>query len=290
MRLFWLLARSRLQVSGFDAAAAAIDKAEEVAVERNLPRLKTAAAIMRVDLLVRAGMIESATQAVERVETLKQAGGPGNWTWREAYDFDIATARLALAQGQALRALQVLEALILSARASGRAYHRMLAEVMAVQASWKAGRQQQAFAYLQSAIALARTHEATQLFTDERHDLAATLRAIVRRFGLKVFSPNAVEFMSRIVGHGFGRKPHMIVSAQQKHDGVVPASGLLSSRELTVLKLLSEGRSNKEIARELGLSEATVKFHLKNIYAKLGVSRRGMAVSVSKHLKLTEPE
>ncbi|WP_233283426.1 helix-turn-helix transcriptional regulator [Agrobacterium tumefaciens] len=290
MRLFWLLARSRLQVSGFDAAAAAIDKAEEVAVERNLPRLKTAAAIMRVDLLVRAGMIESATQAVERVETLKQAGGPDNWTWREVYDYDVAAARLALAQGQAPQALQILEALIFSAKTAGRAYHRMLAEVMAVQASWKAGRQHQSLAYLQSAIALARAHEATQLFTDEGHDFATTLRAIVRRFGLKVFSPNAVEFMSRIVGHGFGRKPHMIVSAQQKHDGVVPASGLLSSRELTVLKLLSEGRSNKEIARELGLSEATVKFHLKNIYAKLGVSRRGMAVSVSKHLKLTEPE
>ncbi|MCZ7486191.1 MULTISPECIES: LuxR C-terminal-related transcriptional regulator [Rhizobium/Agrobacterium group] len=289
-RLFWLLARSRLQVSGFDAAAAALDKAEEVAVERNLPRLKTAAAIMRIDLLVRVGMIESAIQTMERAKSLKELGGSDNWTWREAYDFDIATARLALAQGQASRALQVLEALILSARASGRAYHRMLAEIMAVQASWKAGRQQQAFTYLQSAIALARTHEATQLFTDEGHDLAATLRAIVRRFGLKVFSPNAVEFMSRIVGHGFGRKPRMIVSAHEKHGGIAPASGLLSGRELTVLKLLSEGRSNKEIARELGLSESTVKFHLKNIYAKLGVSRRGMAVSVSRHLKLTEPE
>lgn len=290
MRLFWLLARSRLQVSGFDAAAAAIDKAEEVAVERDLPRLKTAAGIMRVDLLVRAGMIESATQAMERVETLKEAGGPDNWTWREAYDFDIAAARLALAQGQAPQALQTLEALILSAKASGRAYHRMLAEIMAVQASWKTGRQQQAFAYLQSAIALARAHEATQLFTDEGHELATTLRAIVRRFGLKVFSPNAVEFMSRIVGHGLGRQPRTIVPLGGNEDGAAHAAGLLSGRETTVLKLLSEGRSNKEMARDLGLSEATVKFHLKNIYAKLGVSRRGMAVSVSKHLKLTERE
>ncbi|MGP4802309.1 LuxR C-terminal-related transcriptional regulator [Agrobacterium cavarae] len=289
-RLFWLLARSRLQVSGFDAAAAALDKAEEVAVERNLPRLKTAVAIMRIDLLVRAGMIESATQAMERATSLKETSGADNWTWREAYDFDIATARLALAHGQALQALELLEALIISARTSGRAYHRMLAEIMAVQASWKAGRQQQAFAYLQSAIALARTHEATQLFTDEGHDLATTMRAIVRRFGLKVFSPNAVEFMSRIVGHGLDRKPRRVAPNLPEEEAAPAAPGLLSAREITVLTLLSEGRSNKEIARELGLSEATVKFHLKNIFAKLGVSRRGMAVSVSKHLKLTEPK
>lgn len=291
-RLFWLLARSRLQVSGFDSAAAALDKAEEVAVERNLPRLKTAAAIMRVDLLLRAGMIESATQAMERAKSLKKAGGLDNWTWREECDFDIAAARLALAQGHTPQALKTLETLIASAKASDRAYHRMLAEIMAVQACWKSGKQQQAFAYLQSAIALARAHEATQLFTDEGHDLATTLRAIVRRFGLKVFSPNAVEFMSRIVGHGLGRQPRVIAHARHNDASAVHASatGLLSNRELTVLKLLSGGQSNKEIARELSLSEATVKFHLKNVYAKLGVSRRGMAVSVSKHLKLTEPE
>jgi LuxR family maltose regulon positive regulatory protein len=116
------------------------------------------------------------------------------------------------------------------------------------------------------------------------------MRAIVRRFGLKVFSPNAVEFMSRIVGHGLDRKPRRVAPNLPDEEAAPAAPGLLSAREITVLRLLSEGRSNKEIARELGLSEATVKFHLKNIFAKLGVSRRGMAVSVSKHLKLTEPK
>lgn len=287
-RLFWLLARSRLQVSGFDAAAAAIDKAEEISVERNLPRLKIAAAIMRVDLLVRAGMIESAAQAVERVEALREAAGPDNWTWREESDFEIAASRLALVQGRAPQALQMLESLVALSKASGRGYHRLLAEIMAVRAAWKAGRQQQALAYLQSAIALARTHEATQLFADEGQEFATTLRVIVRRFGLKVFSSNAVEFMSRIVGHGFGRQPRTTVPPRNAEDGAPVRAGLLSARETGVLKLLAEGRSNKEIARDLGVSEATVKFHLKNIYAKLGVSRRGMAVSVSKHLKLTE--
>jgi len=62
--------------------------------------------------------------------------------------------------------------------------------------------------------------------------------------------------------------------------------GLLSTREQEALLLLKKGKSNKEIARDLGLSEATVKFHMKNIFSKLGVSRRSMAVAVSQHLNL----
>ncbi len=54
--------------------------------------------------------------------------------------------------------------------------------------------------------------------------------------------------------------------------------GILSLRERQVLTCLSEGQSNKLIARELDLTDNTVKFHLKNIYMKLSVSRRGEAV------------
>lgn len=56
------------------------------------------------------------------------------------------------------------------------------------------------------------------------------------------------------------------------------AAGILSLRERQVLTCLAEGQSNKLIARELDLTDNTVKFHLKNIYAKLAVSRRGEAV------------
>ncbi len=54
--------------------------------------------------------------------------------------------------------------------------------------------------------------------------------------------------------------------------------GILSLRERQVLSCLAEGQSNKLIARELDLTDNTVKFHLKNIYMKLSVSRRGEAV------------
>jgi len=52
----------------------------------------------------------------------------------------------------------------------------------------------------------------------------------------------------------------------------------LSKRELTILHALQSGQSNKQIAGELFLAEQTVKFHLTNIYRKLGVSSRTEAV------------
>ena len=52
----------------------------------------------------------------------------------------------------------------------------------------------------------------------------------------------------------------------------------LSKRELTILRALQSGLSNKQIAKELFLAEQTVKFHLTNIYRKLGVNSRTEAV------------
>ena len=48
----------------------------------------------------------------------------------------------------------------------------------------------------------------------------------------------------------------------------------LSDRETVVLEAVARGLSNREIARELWISEQTVKFHLRNLYRKLGVSSR----------------
>ena len=52
-----------------------------------------------------------------------------------------------------------------------------------------------------------------------------------------------------------------------------------TAREREVLGLLGQGLSNKMIARELQISEHTVKFHISSLYAKLGVSNRAEAVS-----------
>ncbi|MBG0771031.1 MAG: response regulator transcription factor [Anaerolineaceae bacterium] len=60
----------------------------------------------------------------------------------------------------------------------------------------------------------------------------------------------------------------------------------LSSREIEVLNLIAEGKSNKEISAELYLALNTVKRHAYNIYNKLDVSRRTQAVSKARQLGL----
>jgi DNA-binding NarL/FixJ family response regulator len=60
-----------------------------------------------------------------------------------------------------------------------------------------------------------------------------------------------------------------------------PAEEPLSGRELEVLTLVAQGHGNKDIARQLHISTATVKTHLIHIYGKLGVTDRTAAVTTA---------
>jgi RNA polymerase sigma factor (sigma-70 family) len=54
----------------------------------------------------------------------------------------------------------------------------------------------------------------------------------------------------------------------------------LSDREREVILILAQGKQNKEIARQLGISEHTVEKHLSNIYRKLNVANRAEATAL----------
>jgi DNA-binding NarL/FixJ family response regulator len=74
-----------------------------------------------------------------------------------------------------------------------------------------------------------------------------------------------------------GEVPEPVGRATKRINAAAESTGL-TERELSVLRALGEGRSNKEIAKSLWLAEQTVKFHLTNIYRKLDVSSRTEAV------------
>ncbi|KAB8143355.1 response regulator transcription factor [Chloroflexia bacterium SDU3-3] len=65
-----------------------------------------------------------------------------------------------------------------------------------------------------------------------------------------------------------------------------PSAEPLTPREREILQLLGQGLSNKMIARDLGVSDHTVKFHVSSIYAKLGAANRAEAVNLGARLGL----
>jgi DNA-binding NarL/FixJ family response regulator len=64
----------------------------------------------------------------------------------------------------------------------------------------------------------------------------------------------------------------------------------LSTRELEVLRLISKGRSNKEIASALGIVEGTVKAHVTNIFNKIGAEDRTQAITIAMKRQILQLE
>jgi DNA-binding NarL/FixJ family response regulator len=115
-------------------------------------------------------------------------------------------------------------------------------------------------------------------FSDQERVLAA-IDAGARGYVLKDAEPD--ELVRAIRAAAVGDVPldpkaaRALVSARTAPPG--PAAGDLSPREHEVLDLVRSGLANKQIARQLGISEKTVKAHLTRIFQELGVNDRTQA-------------
>ena len=69
----------------------------------------------------------------------------------------------------------------------------------------------------------------------------------------------------------------VLVAAGHRASRRTPWSAGLTSREVEVLRLVAQGRSNREIAAELFIAEKTARNHIERVYAKLGVNNRTQA-------------
>jgi DNA-binding NarL/FixJ family response regulator len=81
----------------------------------------------------------------------------------------------------------------------------------------------------------------------------------------------------RAVHAGRRRIPPEVAAALAEH----VTDDLLTDREVQVLRRVALGTSNKQIAAELSVSEATIKAHMKNVLAKLGANDRTHAVTIA---------
>jgi two-component system NarL family response regulator len=108
-------------------------------------------------------------------------------------------------------------------------------------------------------------------------DIRRALRAGARGYLLKDMLLSDVITAIRTVLRG----ERVIPAAVATRLAEFPERSDLTDRELEVLELVGRGLSNKEVAKAIGRMDETVKIHLKNIFAKLGVADRTEAVTVA---------
>ncbi|MBV9224453.1 MAG: response regulator transcription factor [Acidobacteriaceae bacterium] len=112
---------------------------------------------------------------------------------------------------------------------------------------------------------------------DGDEDIYRALQAGARGYLLKDMSGDDLMDAIRTVHAGRSRIPPAV--AQRLADRLGGPD--LTGRELEVLKLIVSGKSNKEIGRDLFISEATVKTHINSLLSKLGVSDRTQAATTA---------
>jgi DNA-binding NarL/FixJ family response regulator len=112
---------------------------------------------------------------------------------------------------------------------------------------------------------------------DTDDDISKALKAGAKAYVLKDISADGLIACIHDVLAG---KTYLAPAAAAKlAEGVTHIQ--LTPRELTTLRLMADGKSNKEIASELGISERTVKTHLGHLFEKLAVTSRTEAVKIA---------
>jgi two-component system, NarL family, response regulator len=112
---------------------------------------------------------------------------------------------------------------------------------------------------------------------DNEEDIFRALEAGARGYLLKDTTSEELVAAVRQIHEGGRYLPQAVAS--RLADRLIRPS--LTPRELDVLRLVSRGRTNKEMASAMFISEETVKTHMKSLFQKLGVHDRAEAVSVS---------
>ena len=102
--------------------------------------------------------------------------------------------------------------------------------------------------------------------------------------------PRGAAFIRQVIEATPAGSGETIIAATATVDRAEVNPDLLSEREHDVLELVTKGLSNKQIAKALLITPETVKWHLKNIYGKLGVSGRTLAVHQAQKLAVTRSQ
>ncbi|MDB6001880.1 MAG: hypothetical protein JWP52_3579, partial [Rhizobacter sp.] len=256
-----------------------LDEADRLARARGWTRLESLNLLERVRICLISRRLAEAEGCLARLDTLTALSRDADV--RKAYvarDAFLAHAWVDLAHGVVARNLVELR----------RRFHVSLAAKLPLEA-----------ARFGMTLALAQLQTADQAAATDSLTLACEQAAQAGAMRVLFDLPLPADAVVRLLQTHRDTLPADSAAARFLA-GVLPAQApavvdlatgreaieVLSGRERHVLKLVAQGQSNKEIARELGVAPDTIKYHLKSVFSKLGVGNRAQAAVQAKSFGL----
>lgn len=268
-----------------DEAIFHLERAEQLGVEKRYRRLTASALNDRVRLLLSRGDVAAARIALQ-LRGISLAESEKAKTIHPLDEYaHIGVTRVLIAEGQPKRALAVLERIAERQRRDGRLRALIQVRALTAIAAHAAGETLQALAATVDLIALALPQLAVRSLVDEGPPLKAALDFARGRIPAWSRPSETAAFVERIEQAlnraGCGRTEVQGAGFALKKP--------LSGKEMEVASFLLRAYSNRQLAQSLAMAPDTVKWHLKNIFGKLGVSNRTEAVLKLKEIGLVEP-
>jgi LuxR family transcriptional regulator, maltose regulon positive regulatory protein len=267
------LTQARLQRLRHDegSALAILREGQELGERRGLRRVTLSLAAEECTGLVRAGRYEEARLVAARFgfDELQARSGTSELTSDKALR---AASRYVLLQSPQL-VIQALSDAIEHCRRRDLAHRSVELLLIRALAHKQIGDWASASTDLRDALTIAAPRYYLRVFLDEGRELAA----LIERLDLELLDGSQAAPLARRLQQAMG-----------KPDGGVRQTSAMSERltprELSILKRLESGLSNKEIAEAIFLSEGTLKWHLHNVYSKLNVKNRTGAMTRARAL------
>jgi LuxR family maltose regulon positive regulatory protein len=253
------------------------------------PRLGLMLSCMLVQRLVRLGRLEDARAEATQVGLTgagseRRATVEGLDTARAKEAWTAAEIDLLIAGGQ----LKLAEALIAEetrlAKKEGRIARLTELALSETAIALCSHRPQSAVKYLARAVSLAARRGILRPFRD-RSDLIAGLVNDTKPQAWGFALEEERRFFAQIC-RGLPISNPALLGQMDPSQGDRPLLETPTARELELLSLIEAGLSNQQLADRLSVSVATVKWHLYNLYTKLGVSSRSAALARAKSLNM----
>lgn len=243
-------------------------EADALARARSLRRLHAVADAQRLLWHTAAGDAASARPLAQHLSDVFPVG---IWkerpeTWRPFQDVAFALATHWI-RTDLRRAEAITEDLLACTQAFDVKAYEIRARLIRAQVVRRSRGDEAALPDLQRAVALATELQIVQPFYEH-----VDLRALLRRVGRELWEPSGDPVQAAFVAE--------VLSATASVEPGAVGRFALSAREQEVMQELALGSTNKEIARALDMTENTVKFHLKNVFGKMGVDRRAHALAL----------